>query len=51
MRFAYAAVLMLAAHFYENRSASAEKGRALPMGVAAICARHKPVRLFGGGRR
>ena len=45
------AVLMLAAHFYENRSASAEKGRALPMGVAAICARHKPVRLFGGGRR
>lgn len=45
------AVLMLAAHHYENRSASTEKARALPMGVAAICARHKPIRLFGGGRR
>ncbi len=45
------AVLMLAAHFYENRSASTEKGRALPMGVEALCARHRPLRIFGGGRR
>lgn len=45
------AVFLLAAHFYENRSALVEKGRALPMGVAAICARYKPIRIFGGGRR
>ena len=44
-------VLLLAAHYYENRSASAEKGRALPMGVASICGRYKPIRLLGGGRR
>ena len=45
------AVYMLATHFYENRSASTEKGRALPLGVAALCARHKPIRIFGGGKR
>ena len=44
------AVLMLAAHYYENRSAVGARSQPLPLGAAAICARHKPIRLFGGGR-
>ena len=45
------AVLMLAAHFYENRSATVDRAVALPLAVATLLKRHKPVRLFGGGRR
>ncbi len=45
------AVLMLAAHFYENRSATVDRAVALPLSVATLLKRHKPVRLFGGGRR
>lgn len=45
------AVFMMATHYYENRSASTGAGKALPIGVAAICAHHKPIRIFGGGRR
>ena len=44
-------VLMLAAHFYENRSATVDRAVALPLAVATLLKRHKPVRLFGGGRR
>jgi uncharacterized phiE125 gp8 family phage protein len=45
------AVLMLASHFYENRSATVERAVALPLAVGTLLKRHKPVRLFGGGRR
>ena len=45
------AVLMLAAHFYENRSATVDRAIALPLAVATLLKRHKPLRLFGGGRR
>lgn len=45
------AVLMLAAHFYENRSATTDRAIAMPLAVATLLKRHKPVRLFGGGRR
>lgn len=45
------AVLLLAAHFYENRSASLERGGMLPFGVAALAGRYKPIRIFGGGAR
>lgn len=45
------AVLMLATHFYENRSATVDRAIALPLAVATLLKRHKPMRLFGGGRR
>lgn len=44
------AVLMLAAHFYETRSATGDRSFIMPMGPAAICARYKPIRLLGGAR-
>jgi len=43
------AVLMLAAHFYDHRSALVERGKSLPFGVSALLRRHRPVRLLGGG--
>ena len=43
------AVLMMAAHFYDHRSALVERGKALPHGVSALLRRHRPVRLLGGG--
>jgi uncharacterized phiE125 gp8 family phage protein len=43
------AVLVLAAHFYENRSSPSDHG--LPPAVAALVKRHKQMRIFGGGRR
>lgn len=43
------AVMMLAAHFYEHRSAMAGKDRALPHGVASLVRRYRPLRLLGGG--
>lgn len=39
------AVLMLAAHYYENRHADPAYGTGLPMGVAALIDMHRPVRL------
>ena len=45
------AVLMLATHYYENRSAVGGRALAMPKGPAAICARYKPIRIFGGGRK
>ena len=45
------AVLMLAAHFYEHRSAVSDREYALPLAVKELCRRHKPLRLFGGGKR
>ncbi len=42
------AVLMLAAHFYENRAVAGARTHVMPAGPAAICARHKPIRLSGG---
>ena len=44
------AVLMLAAHFYEYRSAASGDGNSLPQGVAALIERYRTVRLFMGGR-
>ena len=42
------AVMMLAAHYYENRG-SHPGGAEVPAGVASLIARFRPVRLFGGG--
>jgi len=42
------AVLMLAAHFYENRSALTDRAKALPMGISKLLSRYRPVRLLGG---
>ena len=44
------AVLMLAAHFYDNRSAIAERAKPLPLGVKSLLMGHRDVRLFGGIR-
>lgn len=41
------AVMMLAAHYYENRTPTAQRVADLPLSVAAICRRHTPVRLVG----
>lgn len=41
------AVLMLAAHFYDNRAVAGAKLQSIPSGPAAICARHKPIRISG----
>lgn len=45
------AVLIMAAHFYDNRSVGGTRAGELPGGVAAIARRYKPIRIFGGGRR
>ena len=42
------AVLMLAAHFYDNRAVAGTRTLSMPAGPAAICKRHKPIRLSGG---
>ncbi|MGR3435046.1 MAG: head-tail connector protein [Shimia sp.] len=44
------AVLMLAAHYYDNRSATGIADGALPYGVAVLIERYKTVRLLAGGR-
>jgi uncharacterized phiE125 gp8 family phage protein len=41
------AVLLLATHFYENRSAIGARQQALPLSVASLCRRHTPIRLVG----
>jgi len=45
------AVLMLTAHFYENRAVAGDRSFSMPLGPAAICSRYKPIRLLGGARR
>ena len=44
------AVLILAAHYYERRSGGTRRDSEMPADVTAICRRHKPIRLLGGGR-
>jgi len=44
------AVLMLAAHYYENRADVAMSGGVMPYGVAVLIERYKTVRLIAGGR-
>jgi uncharacterized phiE125 gp8 family phage protein len=43
------AVLLLAAHYYENRHELALKESALPFGVASLIERYKNVRVLGAG--
>lgn len=45
------AVMLLAAHYHENRSASGDRSHALPHGVASLIQTWKRIRLFGGGRK
>ncbi|HHB80718.1 MAG TPA: hypothetical protein ENK83_03080 [Aliiroseovarius sp.] len=43
------AVMLLAAHYYENRSDTTPTGDEIPHGVASLIGRFRNVRLFGGG--
>ena len=45
------AVLMLAAHYHENRSATGDRAHALPQGVASLIHPWKRFRIFGGRGR
>jgi len=42
------AVFLLAAHYYENRSALATGEQPMPFGVSLLIDRYRTVRLFGG---
>jgi uncharacterized phiE125 gp8 family phage protein len=42
------AVFLLAATYYEHREETADTGRSMPYGVAALLDRYRNVRLFGG---
>ncbi len=42
------AVFLLAAHYYENRSAMVAGERPMPFGVSLLIDRYRTVRLFGG---
>ena len=44
------AVLLLAAHFYENRNA-AQGETVMPFGVSSLIQRYRNVRILGGGRK
>ncbi len=44
------AVLMLAAHYYENRNAVDVPMGSMPFGVAALTERYKNIRIVGGAR-
>ncbi len=44
------AVMLLAAHFYENRNA-AEGEHVMPFGVSSLIQRYRNVRILGGGTR
>ncbi|WP_299843145.1 head-tail connector protein [uncultured Roseovarius sp.] len=43
------AVLLLAAHYYENRNETALGGGCMPFGVTSLIERYRTIRLFGGG--
>lgn len=45
------AVLLLAAHYYENRDDSCTHDDSMPFGVAGLIERYRTVRLLGGGHR
>lgn len=45
------AVLVLAAHYYEDRTATNREETAIPYAVSALIERWRTVRLLGGGRR
>ena len=42
------AVFLLAAHYYENRSALASGEKPMPFGVSLLIDRYRTIRLFGG---
>ncbi len=42
------AMLMLASHFYDNRSAMNDRSNALPSNVSKLLSRYRPIRLLGG---
>lgn len=42
------AVMLLAAHFYENREATALGAGCMPFGVTSLLQRYRPMRLFRG---
>lgn len=44
------AVMMLAAHFYENREATGLGAGCMPFGVTSLLQRYRPMRLFRGDR-
>ncbi len=44
------AALILAAHFYDNRSAMVEGGKVLPIGVSSLLRRYRPMRILGGSK-
>jgi len=43
------AVLLLAAHYYDNRNAVGLNDTAMPFGVAVLLERYKTIRILGGG--
>ncbi|HAR51625.1 MULTISPECIES: head-tail connector protein [Roseovarius] len=43
------AVLLLAAHYYENRAEAAPSGGPMPFGVSSLIDRYRTVRILGGG--
>ncbi|MGV6839068.1 MAG: head-tail connector protein [Planktomarina sp.] len=43
------AVLLLAAHYYDNRNAVGLTDTAMPFGVAVLLERYKTIRILGGG--
>ena len=43
------AVLLLAAHYYENRNETALGGGCMPFGVTSLIERYRTIRLFSGG--
>ncbi|MGB0799262.1 MAG: head-tail connector protein [Planktomarina sp.] len=44
------AILLLAAHYYENRSATGMGETSMPFGVSVLLERYKTLRILGGGR-
>lgn len=44
------AVMLLAAHFYENREATGLGAGCMPFGVTSLLQRYRPMRLFSGDR-
>ena len=43
------AVLLLVAHYYENRAEAAPSGGPMPLGVSSLIDRYRTVRILGGG--
>ena len=43
------AVMLLAAHFYENRADRSGQRHTMPFGVSALIERFRNIRVFGGG--